>query len=40
MKIALIGKKNHLYWDYHVKMALEELGHEVFHFQINYRKLY
>ena len=37
MRVAVIGKKNHLYWDYHVKMALEELGHEVFHFQINER---
>ncbi len=39
MKIALIGKRNHLYWDYHTKIALEELGHKVFHFQINKRPL-
>ena len=40
MKIAVIGKKNHLYWDIHVKEAFKELGFEVFHFRINERPLY
>ncbi len=39
MRIAVIGKKNHLFWDTHVKEAFEELGHEVLHFQINVRPL-
>jgi len=39
VRIAVIGKKNHLFWDTHVKEALKELGHEVLHFQINVRPL-
>lgn len=37
MKIVIIGKKNHLNWDIHVKNAFISLGIEVFHFQINMR---
>lgn len=36
-RIAIIGKKNYLYWDSHVADAFKELGHEVIHFQINNR---
>lgn len=39
MKIAVVGKKNYLYWDSHVVSALKEMGHEVYHFQINERPL-
>jgi spore maturation protein CgeB len=37
MKIYVISKKNFLYWDEHVVDALNILGHEVKHFQINNR---
>jgi len=37
MNIVVIGKKNHLNWDTHVKNAFVSLGHEVKHIQINNR---
>lgn len=37
MKIAVIGKKNYLYWDTHVIDAFVQLGHTVQSFQINSR---
>lgn len=40
LKFAVVGKLNHLYWDSHVVSALKELGHAVFHFQINKRPLH
>lgn len=37
MNIAVLGKKNYLYWDTHVIDAFKKLGHEVKGFQINSR---
>ena len=37
MKIAVLGKKNYLYWDSHVVEAFKCLGHSVKSFQINSR---
>ncbi|WP_067177509.1 glycosyltransferase [Sulfurospirillum sp. UCH001] len=37
MKIAVLGKKNYLYWDNHVSDAFQYLGHTVKSFQINSR---
>jgi len=37
MKIAVLGKKNYLYWDSHVMDAFNKLGHDVKSFQINFR---
>lgn len=37
MKIAVLGKKNYLYWDSHVIDVFKHLGHTVKSFQINSR---
>lgn len=37
MKIVVIGKRNHLNWDFHVKNAFLSLECEVLHLQINNR---
>jgi len=37
MKIAVVGKNNFLHWDDYVSEAFEQLGHDVYHFQINKR---
>ena len=39
MKICVVGKANHLFWDQNVVDTLKFLGHEVQHFQINQRAI-
>ncbi len=38
-RIAVIGKRNFLFWDNHVVDALTDLGHEILHLQVNNRPL-
>jgi len=38
-RIAVVGKRNFLFWDSHVVDAFRDLGHETLHLQINNRPL-
>lgn len=39
MKVAVIGKANHLHWDHHVAEALREIDCKVLHARINRRSI-